>query len=610
MKFSNTSKTTGAVLSFCGFMTFLFIGGCAEQRFSGGQVRLSGGGPQAVVQVGPSFKFVVLGDRTVLGSTDRTGRDTFIKNIEEINQIDPDLVISVGDLINGANDARTILAMWSEFDQIIKQCRVPFVMLPGNHDISNPIAEQIYRNLFGKTYFSFDYMNVHFIALNSETLNEKGEPIERIDDDQLQWLKDDLASHNNVAFKFVFVHRPYWVSGPGGHWMKAVHPLLAKHGVTAVFAGHEHKYMKFPRIDCVQYYITGGGGGTLESESKSGGFYHYCLVTVRPRDWKIAVIKTGSILPDNVVTAGPAQTFGMMNNPTVIEPPVAGNPFPVRTTLKNLLGEPVVITVNPAQNNNPHWKLIPVCKTLLLNADQEGDIRFDATVDDLKNIYPVPTFVAEVKGESKKSYTFNFTIPIKPVRTAVCPWATQAPKIDGKLDDPTWTGLDALSEFTSPSADRVTGFPTKVQVAYDSKNLYLAIQCHEPKISSLVTKVAKRDGDVWEDDSVEILLNSKIDGQPSYHFVFNANGVIWDGIGNTATPNGEEVVASGRQADTWTLETAIPWKSLGIANPKSGMTIGLEFVRNRVQKPSEMSQWSPTFGENDCPSQFGTLILK
>jgi len=275
--------------------------GCTEKDWYYQQPKvLDAGGPLARIPAQETFTFLVIGDT-------RTGVDVFKRHIEEINLLDPDFVIDVGDMIGGyTDDVGRIEAMWNEFDAIVHRFKVPLVMVVGNHDIWDPVSAEIYRRRYGETYFSFNHKGVHFVVLDSETLGENGSPTNRIAGEQLRWLADDLAKHKGARATLVFLHKPFWQdyhvgADSGKNWMKNVHPILAEHGVSGVFAGHVHKYLKFPTIDGVRYYITGGGGAGIGSDESAGDFHHYCLVTVRGRRWQVAVIRPGAVKPDTLV---------------------------------------------------------------------------------------------------------------------------------------------------------------------------------------------------------------------------------------------------------------------------------------------------------------------
>ena len=65
-----------------------------------------------------------------------------------------------------------------------------------------------------------------------------------------------------------------------------------------------------------------------------------------------------------------------------------------------------------------------------------------------------------------------------------------------------------------------------------------------------------------------------------------------------------------RESDAWTIEVAIPWETIQISRPKAGLAMGFSVVRTRSQSKTRISQWSPTYGGNQMPEQFGTLTLK
>ena len=66
--------------------------------------------------------------------------------------------------------------------------------VPGNHDLSNDVMRDVWRKRYGSTYYSFVYENVLFLCLNSMD----GE-LHRVADAQVQWLRSELAKHQNVS---------------------------------------------------------------------------------------------------------------------------------------------------------------------------------------------------------------------------------------------------------------------------------------------------------------------------------------------------------------------------------------------------------------------------
>ena len=101
---------------------------------------------------------------------------------------------------------------------------------------------------------------------------------------------------------------------------------------------------------------------------------------------------------------------------------------------------------------------------------------------------------------------------------------SQAPVIDGKLDDPCWKTALKLDKFHLRGKGSVD-FTTTVRITYDEKNLYLGFECGSPPgKKSIVADVTKKSGRVFEDDSMEIMVDPFRTGDRYYHFIVNANG--------------------------------------------------------------------------------------
>jgi len=563
---------------------------------------------------------------------------------------------------------------------------------------------------------------------------------------QLVWLKKELKRHRDARKLFVFLHHPLW-KNKGSNWMKEVHPLLAQYRVDTVFCGHWHLYTKHATLDGVRYVVTGGAGAKLHDSELEGGFYHYCVVTVRGNKVSIAVVKTGHIENEEVVNEdllGKVDAFAALLQPIslrleraanklpeqlnvvvpnpfdeklsgtlawelpqgspwrmlatetaisvkpgkeqrlTIQVPPGGSitdikplePFPIgiwnlsvggRTHWKNRESKVIIdrwpyVNVRTALNkmasmdgvkkivvapevsatlrisrNNPtkwqahqtiswrlpegcRWKISPTSEVIDLAPGGERELKFDVTFSGSpEEIFPLPRMDTLIKLDSEEVLRTSARLPIntkdylsKEIPVARCVRVKTGPSLDGNLDDPLWQKCSAVSNFILwPNADGRTDYPAQARFAYDSKNLYISLRCFEPNLSGLVTKAKERDGAAWADDSVEIFLDTNLDRQTYYQYVFSANGVIFDAIGRDESWNGSCTVKAGRESNAWTLEAAVPWKVVGMETPEAGTRIGLELVHNRAQEPPETSQWSPTFsGSHHTPSRFGVLILK
>lgn len=151
------------------------------------QLSRQAGFPGMAPQSDQAFKFVVMSDRC----GGHVG-GLWEKAVDEVNLLQPDFVLCVGDLIEGyAKDPNIINAMWDELDGMTKKLDAPFLFCPGNHDTSNKVMHDIYvrrHGTAGKSYYSFDYRGSHFAILH---INDgMWEPA--FLQEQLDWLAKDL----------------------------------------------------------------------------------------------------------------------------------------------------------------------------------------------------------------------------------------------------------------------------------------------------------------------------------------------------------------------------------------------------------------------------------
>ncbi len=109
--------------------------------------------------------------------------------IDKINELQPDAVIHLGDMIAGYGLRRTE-KQWDEFDQLVSKIKAPFFRVPGNHDIYSQKSLEIYRRRYGQTYYSVDLRGYHLIFLWNVEENRLG----HLSRQQYNWLKADLGN--------------------------------------------------------------------------------------------------------------------------------------------------------------------------------------------------------------------------------------------------------------------------------------------------------------------------------------------------------------------------------------------------------------------------------
>jgi len=141
-----------------------------------------------------------------------------------------------------------------------------FFPVLGNHERNS----RDFYEFFDVTtpYYSFDWGEAHFTVLNSDLGNaaESKEAREKFWAEQLRWLEEDLATHQNMPLRFVAMHHPPFTAvkkrQKGDKPVMDMVPLFEKYKVSAVLNGHDHNYQHHLK-NGVHYIVTGGGGAPL-----------------------------------------------------------------------------------------------------------------------------------------------------------------------------------------------------------------------------------------------------------------------------------------------------------------------------------------------------------
>lgn len=230
-----------------------------------------------------NFQFAIVSDRT--GGM-REG--IFEAAVDDLNLMQPEFVISVGDLIQGyTRDEEKIYDEWEEFDEIVQQLQMPFFYVPGNHDLSYPELLEEWSARFGPTYYSFKYNNVLFVVLNSQFIINPKDFWGNEHKKQLGFIEKSLKKAGPVRWTVVFLHHPIWrlrnssKMEPGSYERWQEIEELFKDRKHTVFAGHNHNFNLIGRGADI-YYIclaTTGGGSKMRGISH-GEYDHFLWVTM------------------------------------------------------------------------------------------------------------------------------------------------------------------------------------------------------------------------------------------------------------------------------------------------------------------------------------------
>ena len=213
----------------------------------------------------------------------------------------------------------------------------------------------------------------------------------------------------------------------------------------------------------------------------------------------------------------------------------------------------------------------------------------------------------------------NDRLPVRELRVARI---SEPPKIDGLVTEALWQHLDVATDFIqqNPDEGELSTERTEIRVGFDDQNLYIGIICFDSEPENIVVTQNRRDAELDDTDSVQILLDTFNDDQNAFIFGTSPTGIEFDGqvskAGQTRGGGGGPARAGGggggaqrggaaafnlnwdgvwnvRSRITergWESEIVIPFRTLRY-HPGASVW-GMNVVRN-LRRRNELSYWSP-----------------
>ena len=172
--------------------------------------------------------------------------------------------------------------------------------------------------------------------------------------------------------------------------------------------------------------------------------------------------------------------------------------------------------------------------------------------------------------------------------------------VDGVLDEPAWRQAVPATGFVQSTPD--TGYPatedTEVRILYDDETLYIGAMLHDSEPDRIVAQQMVQDFYSPNEDGFGISLDTFLDRRNAYYLIVNPNGAIRDAqsYDNSRTSNveweGILYVKTSVHEDGWSVELAIPFKTLRFDPSRPEQVWGVNFMR-RVRRKTEDSLWAP-----------------
>jgi len=189
---------------------------------------------------------------------------------------------------------------------------------------------------------------------------------------------------------------------------------------------------------------------------------------------------------------------------------------------------------------------------------------------------------------------------------------SNAPVIDGKLDDTEWLYLAWINNFIQhePYEGKEPSQETGFKILYDNDNIYVAIWAFDTDPDSLERRLTRKDE--IEGELVSIQLDTYYDQRTAFAFMVSASGVKADAIysndGETEDFTWDPIwyVKTSIDADGWNAEMKIPLSQLRF-DKENNQVWGLQVIRFLFRK-EEISLWQPVPRDaSGWVHQFGEL---
>jgi hypothetical protein len=189
---------------------------------------------------------------------------------------------------------------------------------------------------------------------------------------------------------------------------------------------------------------------------------------------------------------------------------------------------------------------------------------------------------------------------VAPPKGYVCFRANEPIKVDGRLDEASWSRVPWTDSFVDIEGDAkpLPRFKTRAKMLWDDTYFYIAAELEEPDVWGTLTN---HDAVIFHDNDFEVFIDPDGDNHEYYEFEINALNTGWDlflkkpyrdggpaensweipGL-KTAVHIDGTLNQPGDRDKGWSVEIAIPWSAL-------------KEYAHKACPPAESDQWRVNF---------------
>jgi len=225
---------------------------------------------------------------------------------DKINALRPEFALCGGDLVFDSCQVpeKRGIELFDLYQSEVRRLAMPVHSVPGNHDVlglstksgvvpTDPCyGKKMFEDRIGRRYGAFDYKGWHFVLLDSIGITAARDFIGLIDEEQIEWLKRDLAALGPSKPVIVLTHVPIlsavlqivpdpWKNGPQYLVTNSqeILAILRPYNVKLVLQGHTHICENVVYND-TQFITSGAVCGNWWKGPRAGNPEGFAMVTV------------------------------------------------------------------------------------------------------------------------------------------------------------------------------------------------------------------------------------------------------------------------------------------------------------------------------------------
>jgi hypothetical protein len=410
-------------------------------------------------------RIAVLGDRT--GHPDDT---EFSIAVDAIVAMSPDLILTVGDFVEGNGDCSTAREDWERIgpflDELESTC--PVVYTPGNNDIWDEETLDMWMMQIGSSPSGIQRAEgIAFLVWDTSRTG-------RLDEENLSELETLITGLDQDEPWLLVTHKPFWfMAYQDSSVVSAFHALMDRTSPLAVVGGHIHLFAA-ERREGILYVSAGPSGSVVRvPDHEQGKFTQLGWMTVYPDSVTYSVLDARGVYPEGLNT-GEEQLLSFLYRRDMID----CNPLDPAM-------ESAVITVHPIEEVDRQvrmtidpgsWYISPDTVLMTLG-DTSEEIHF--TLGYGSGLYPLPVLSMELDyGARDKALEFDYVWPVRR-HTDAAPGLPVLDGIQGENEYP----VDRQTDFADMSGNAATegcaGFST--MTSQDYLVFYAEMPCPEDR---------------------------------------------------------------------------------------------------------------------------------